>query len=132
MLAYAAFVFIGVSLGAGGVLLLAQMNDYGVDRATIGITFFTGSAGFVLASLSNGLLIRRLGVRISLAVGAGAYVLASLCLAARPPFAAFVAVQLLTGYGTGVLESVLNTYLAALPTRRRCSTACTRSSASAR
>ncbi len=115
VLAYAAFVFIGVSLGAGGVLLLAQMNDYGVDRATIGITFFTGAGGFVLASLSNGLLIRRLGVRMSLAVGSGAYVLASLCLAARPPFAAFVAVQLLTGYGGGVLESVLNTYLAALP-----------------
>jgi fucose permease len=115
VLAYAAFVFIGVSLGAGGVLLLAQMNDYGVDRATIGITFFTGSAGFVLGSLSNGLLIRRLGVRISLAVGGGAYALASLGLAARPPFAAFVAVQLLTGYGTGVLESVLTTYLATLP-----------------
>jgi len=115
VLAYAAFVFIGVGLGAGGVLLLAQMNDYGVDRTTIGITFFTGSAGFVLGSLSNGLLIRRLGVRISLAVGGGAYVLASLCLAARPPFAVFVAVQLLTGYGGGVLESVLNTYLAALP-----------------
>ena len=43
MLAYAAFVFIGVSLGAGGVLLLAQMNDYGVDRTTIG----TQSAGSV-------------------------------------------------------------------------------------
>jgi fucose permease len=115
VLAYAAFVFIGVSLGTGGVLLLAQMNDYGVDRATIGITFFTGSAGFVLGSLSNGLLIRRLGVRISLAVGVGAYVLASLCMAARPPFAAFVAVQLLSGYGTGILESVLTAYLATLP-----------------
>ncbi len=115
VLAYAGFVYIGVALGAGGVLLLAQMNDYGVDRATIGITFFTGSAGFVLASLSNGLLIHRLGVRISLAVGGGAYALGSLCLAARPPFAAFVAVQLLTGYGAGVLESVLNTYVATLP-----------------
>src|SRR5262249_49945774 len=49
MVAYAGFVLIGVSLGASGVLLLAQMNDYGVDRTTIGITFFTSSAGFVLA-----------------------------------------------------------------------------------
>lgn len=115
VLAYATFVFIGVSLGTGGVLLLAQMNDYGVDRPTIGITFFTGSAGFVLGSLSNGLLIRRLGVRLSLAVGGGAVVLASLCMAARPPFAAFVAVQLLSGYGTGILESALTAYLATLP-----------------
>ncbi|HEY4852536.1 MAG TPA: hypothetical protein VII22_17255 [Streptosporangiaceae bacterium] len=78
LLSYAAFVFVGVSAGVGGVLLLAQMSDYGVDRATIGITFFTGSAGFVLAGLSNGALIQRFGIRMALAVGGGAYVLAGL------------------------------------------------------
>ena len=36
-------------------------------------------------------------------------------LASRPPFPAFVAAQLITEYGTGVLESALNVYLAALP-----------------
>jgi hypothetical protein len=57
VLAYLAFVVFGVSAGIGGVLLLAQMRDYGVDRATIGITFFTGSAGFVLAGSTAGALI---------------------------------------------------------------------------
>jgi fucose permease len=114
-LAYAAFVLVGVSAGVNGVLLLSQMNGYGVDRATIGITFFTGSAGFVLASLSNGALIQRLGIRLSAAIGAGAFALATIYMASRPPFAAFVAIQLVTGYGIGSLESVLNTYLAALP-----------------
>jgi len=115
LLSYAAFVFVGVGAGVGGVLLLAQMSDYGVDRATIGITFFTSSAGFVLAGLGNGAMIARFGIRTALAVGGGAYVLAGLYLATRPPFAAFVVVQLVTGYGSGVLESALNTYLAALP-----------------
>jgi fucose permease len=41
--------------------------------------------------------------------------LARLVTATRPAFAAFVAVQVVAGYGTGVLESVLNAYLAALP-----------------
>ena len=41
--------------------------------------------------------------------------LAGLYLATRPPFVAFVLVQLVLGYGTGVLESVLNVYIAALP-----------------
>jgi hypothetical protein len=36
--AYGAFVLVGVSAGVGGVLLPAQMSDYGVDRAKIGIT----------------------------------------------------------------------------------------------
>ena len=115
LLAYVAFVFVGVSAGVGGVLLLAQLGDYHVDRTTIGISFFTGSAGYVLAGLHTGPLIQRFGVRVALVAGGGVYVLASLYLATRPPFAAFVLVQLLTGYGTGILESALNVYLAALP-----------------
>jgi fucose permease len=115
LLSYAAFVLIGVNSGGGGVLLLAQMNDYGVGRATIGITFFVGSAGFVLAGLSTGALIERFGVRTALAVGGGAFVLSGLYLATRPPFAGFVLVQLVAGFSTGVLEAALNVYLAELP-----------------
>jgi fucose permease len=112
---YVAFVLVGVSAGAGGVLLLAQMADYGVDRATIGIIFFTGSAGFFAAGLSTGVLIHRFGVRLTLASGGAACALAGLYLATRPPFAAFVLVQLAVGYGAGILESALSAYLAALP-----------------
>jgi len=114
-LSYAAFVLVGVGAGINGVLLPAQMAGYGVDRAAIGLTFFTGSAGFALAGLSTGALIGRCGVRIALAAGGGSCVLAGLYLATRPPFPAFVLVQLVTGYGAGVLESALNVYLAALP-----------------
>jgi len=115
LMSYASFILIGIAAGGGGVLLLAQMTDYGVNRAEIGITFFTGTMGFVLAGLSAGALIHRFGVRITLAAGAGLYALATLYLASRPPFALFVVVQLVTGFGVGVLESALNAYLAALP-----------------
>ena len=112
---YAAFVFVGVNAGVGGVLLPSQMSGYGVDRATIGITFFISAAGFAFAGLSNGALIHRSGIRLALTTGGGAYLLAGMYLASRPPFAAFVLAQFVTGYATGVLESVLNSYLAALP-----------------
>jgi fucose permease len=112
---YAAFVLLGIGAGAGGVLLPFQMAGYRVDRATIGISFFTVSAGWVLAGMSCGALIHRFGVRIVLMTGAGAYMLSGLYLATRPPFAAFVLVQVLTGYGAGVLESALNLYLTSLP-----------------
>ena len=115
LLAYASFVLIGVSAGVTGVLLLAQIRDYGVDRATIGITFFTGSAGFVLAGSTAGGLIHRFGTRIALVIGGSAYVLAGLYTATRPPFVALVILQLVAGYAIGMLESVLNAYLAALP-----------------
>ena len=114
LLAYATFVLVGIGAGGSGVLLLAQMNDYGVDRTTIGITFFTLSAGYVLAGLANGALIDRFGIRIALVTGGGTFVLSGLVLAARPQFLAFVLVQLVTGFGIGVLESALNVYLAGL------------------
>jgi fucose permease len=104
LLAYAAFILVGMSTGVGGVLLLAQIGDYHVDRATIGITFFIGSAGFVLGGIGSGPLIDRFGYRIALATGAGAFVLSGLYLATRPPFVAFLLVQLVVGFAGGTLE----------------------------
>lgn len=115
VLAYAAFVLVGVSASVAGVLLPAQIDDYGVDRATIGITFFTFSAGFLLAGSTAGTLIERFGSRTALVLSAGAYALAGLYQATRPAFLGLVLVQVLAGYGLGALESVLNAYLAGLP-----------------
>jgi fucose permease len=115
LMSYLAFIFVGINAAAGGVLVLAQMSDYGVGRAIIGITFITGSAGFVLGSLHSGPLIHRLGVRIALLTGCGTFIVAGLYLATRPPLAALIAVQLVTGYAAGILESVLSAYIAALP-----------------
>ncbi len=113
--AYATFLLVGVTAGVTGVLLVAQMGYYGVDRATIGITFFTGTAGFVLAGSTAGALINRYGFRLALVIGSGAFALAGLYTATRPPFVAFVILQALVGYATGVVESVLNAYLTTLP-----------------
>jgi fucose permease len=113
--AYATFVLVGVSAGVGGVLLPAQIADYGVDKAAIGLTFFTFSAGFFAAGSTSGLLLHRLSARAVLVLGGGCFIAAALYTSSRPPFAAFVAVQVLAGYGGGLLESVLNTYLTELP-----------------
>jgi fucose permease len=115
LLAFASFVLIGVAAGANGVLLVAQINDYAVDKATIGITFFTASVGFVLASITAGALIERFGTRIALTIGGGGLVLAGAYTATHPPFVAFVVLQVFVGFATGVLESVLNVFVAAQP-----------------
>jgi fucose permease len=115
LLAYAAFVLVGLNAGVNGVLLAAQMGDYGVSRATIGLTFFTGSAGFVLAGITAGALIHRFGIRFGVATGGCGYALAALYAGTRPAFVALVVLQIAIGYGTGLLESVLNVELSALP-----------------
>jgi fucose permease len=115
LLSYVTFVFVGINGGITSVLLPAQMGDYGVSRATIGLMFFAGSAGFALGGLSTGALIHRFGIRAALLVAGGTYVLAGLYLATRPGFVAFVLVQFIPGYACGLLESVLTVYLASLP-----------------
>jgi MFS family permease len=114
-LAYAAFVLVGVNAGVNGVLLAAQMDDYAVSRATLGLTFFASSAGFVLAGVTAGALVHRFGTRIAVATGGGVYVFGALYAGTRPAFVAFVVLQIACGYAVGVLESVLNAYLSALP-----------------
>ena len=117
VVAYVAFVLTGISASVGAVVLPAQIVDYGVDRQTIGLTFFTFSAGFFLAGATTGWLMERFGTRATLVAGSAAYVAAALVLAARPSFVVLVAVQLLAGYGTGIVESVLQAYLAGLPSQ---------------
>jgi fucose permease len=114
-LAYATFVLVGLSSGVGGVLLPVQIRDYGVDKATIGVIFFTFSAGYVLAGATAGSVLHHFGTRAALVAGTGAFVLAGLAIAVRLPYGAFVAVQVLAGFGTGLQESVLNAYLSRLP-----------------
>ncbi|MEU7870468.1 MFS transporter [Dactylosporangium sp. NPDC049140] len=115
LLSYATFMLVGLNAGVGGVLIVSQMADYRVDEATIGITFFTSSAGYMLAGATAGALLHRVHVRMALLIGVGVYALGAVAMAVRPAFAILVAVQLLVGYGTGILESILNVFLAELP-----------------
>src|SRR5947209_20430267 len=90
---YCAFILVGVSAGVGGVLLPAQMADYGVDRSKIGITFFVFSAGFMLAGTAVGALMERFGTRATLASGVAVFVASALYTATRPVFAGLLVVQ---------------------------------------
>jgi fucose permease len=115
LVAYAVFILVGLVTGVGGVLILAQMADYGVDRATIGLTFFTFSAGFVLAGITTGPLLHRFGTRLALLGGGIFFAVAGIGQAIRPAFVVFVFVQVVAGYAIGLLESVLNAHLSTLP-----------------
>jgi fucose permease len=112
---YVGFVLAGVTLGVSGVLVHAQVVDYRITEAAYGAVFLTSSVGFLAAGLATGWLVARLGTRGSMALGGLLYVATALVTATRPTFAGLVALQLVGGFGTGILESVLNSHLAALP-----------------
>jgi fucose permease len=112
--AFALFTLIGINLGGGGVLLPAQIDDYGVDKTTMGAIFWASSTGYGLSAAANGALIHRFGVRAYLLGGAAVGLAAAIVIAARVPFPVFVLLQGALGFGIGALEACLNSYLSTL------------------
>ncbi|MGM1059618.1 MFS transporter [Saccharothrix sp. Mg75] len=113
--ACATFALLGVNAAVVGVLLPTQLVDYGVDRSTLGVVFLTGAAGFALGGAAAGPLLHRWGPRAALCSNGLLLAAGALVTALHPPFAVLVLLQVVTGWSSGVLESVLNAELAALP-----------------
>lgn len=114
-LAYAGFILIGLTGGISGVVLPAQISYYGVDKATIGLTFITFSAGYVSSGAAAGWLIHRLGMRATLMTAMSVLFAATVLTGVRPPFVLLVALQVIYGFGVGAVDTTLNAYLAGLP-----------------
>jgi fucose permease len=114
-LAYAAFILIGLGGGAGGVLLPKQISEYDLNKSVIGLLFFAFSLGYVLAGAANGWLMRRLGPRGDLVVGTATFSVSTFGCALRPAYGVLLALTVLFGFGTGVIDAGLNAHLAALP-----------------
>jgi fucose permease len=109
------FAVFGVALGSVGVLLPVQMRGYHVDQATIGTTFVGNAVGFVLACFVAGPLGHRYGIRRTALAGTTVLVAAEALSATRPPLALLVAFAFVAGAATGLLQGILNAYLASLP-----------------
>lgn len=113
--AFFGFVLIGVASGAWGVLLPGLSAYYNVDKAVVGLLFFTSAAGYFLSALSTGFLTAKLGQRWYLVTGTTTFMLCCLLLALKPPFALVLFIRLFQGMATGILEAGLNLFVAALP-----------------
>ncbi len=114
-LSFAAFVVIGANDGATGVLLPSLQADYRVDKATIGLIFLAATGGYLSAAFSSGPLVEKLGIRRFLLLGTLLFILGAGTLSLHVPFLGLLVVLLLLGFGVGILDAGLNSYIAALP-----------------
>jgi len=115
VLAFFAFVLIGMVGGANGVLLPSLSAFYSVGDAVIGFLFLVSSLGYFLSALSSGLLTEQLGLRWMLLLGAATFLLGLLAFGLRLPFILLLPARLMLGFGIGLLETGLNIYVTALP-----------------
>ncbi|SCE70024.1 Fucose permease [Micromonospora coriariae] len=112
LLAYLAFVSLGLPDGLLGVGWPSISADFGVPTEAVGLLLTAGTVGYLASSVLAGFTLARVGVGALLA---GSTLLASLALtgyAASPGLAVLVGCALVLGLGSGAIDSGLNAYAA--------------------
>jgi fucose permease len=114
-IAFFAFILIGASDGAFGIILPSMSIHYNISKGTIGLLFICSSIGYIVGSFNNGLLISKLGNRLFLMSAAALFLLAALLIFLMPPFLMLAFVYLLLGLSVAMFDAGLNSYIAGLP-----------------
>ncbi|MEO3774083.1 MFS transporter [Micromonospora sp. B9E7] len=112
LLAYLAFVSLGLPDGLLGVSWPSTRSDFGVPTEAVGWVLTAGTVGYLASSVLAGFTLARVGVGALLA---GSTLLASLALigySVSPVLAVLVGCALLLGLGSGAIDSGLNAYAA--------------------
>ncbi|MFY1671849.1 MFS transporter [Plantactinospora sp. WMMB334] len=112
VLAYLAFVSLGLPDGLLGVGWPFISTDLTVRTEAVGLLLTSGTAGYLVSSVLAGFSIARLGVGWLLA---GSTALASLALtgyASSPGLPMMIGCALLLGLGSGAIDAGLNAYAA--------------------
>ncbi|MGW3620552.1 MFS transporter [Micromonospora arida] len=112
LLAYLAFVSLGLPDGLLGVAWPSTRADFDVPTEAVGWVLTAGTVGYLTSSVLAGFTLARVGVGALLA---GSTLLASLALtgySVSPVLAVLVGCALLLGLGSGAVDSGLNAYAA--------------------
>ncbi|MFE9193351.1 MFS transporter [Micromonospora sp. NPDC007208] len=112
LLAYLAFVSLGLPDGLLGVGWPSIRGDFDVPTEAVGWVLAAGTVGYLTSSVLAGFTLARVGVGALLA---GSTLLASLALtgySVSPVLAVLVGCALLVGLGSGAVDSGLNAYAA--------------------
>jgi len=113
LLAYLAFIMLGLPVGLLGVAWPTLRADFALPLEALGLLLITSTVGYILASFFIARLINRFGIG-SLLIWAGLASAAALFgYPLAPAWSVLVAIGALAGFGAGVLDAGLNTYLAA-------------------
>jgi fucose permease len=112
VLAYFAFISLGLPDGLFGVGWPSMASEFGVSTEVAGVITFAGICGYFVSSASAGFILSRFGVGWLLA---GSTLLAASALAGyavSPGLAVLVPCAVVAGFGGGAIDSGLNAYAA--------------------
>jgi len=112
ILAYVAFVSLGLPDTVFGVAWPSLRREFGLSQSSIGAVLATGVCGYFLSGLLAGALIRRIGVGRLLTLSSATVALGLAGYALAPTWTAFFPIGFVMGLGSGAIDSGLNGYAA--------------------
>lgn len=111
MIAFYAFITIGIAESGFGVLLPSILETFNLTPATVTFLFVSQIAGYVLAAFSSSLISSRLGLAPMLLIAAVTLTTALVIYGFAPIWFVMVAVGTLLGLGIGLIDAGINTYM---------------------
>ena len=113
LLAYIAFIMLGLPTGLLGIAWPTMRAGFALPLDAMGLLLISSTVGYVLASFFIARLINRFGIGSLLILASVASAVASFGYPLAPTWSLIVGIGALGGFGSGVLDAGLNTYLAA-------------------
>ena len=113
LLAFIAFVALGLPDGLLGVGWPSIRSDFSIPLDAIGMLLFASVAGYMTSSFLNGYLLAKVGVGRILTVSCFLTGLALIGYTLVPQWWMMAALGVFAGLGAGAIDAGLNTYVAA-------------------
>ena len=113
LLAYAAFIALGMPDGLLGIAWPSIRADFGIPLDSLGMLLFASVTGYMTSTFLSGALVARLGVGRLLAISCGLTGAALVGYTFVPQWWMMVLLGVMAGLGAGAIDAGLNTYAAA-------------------
>lgn len=111
LIAFLAFVGLGLSAGLLGVAWTYMQKDYGLELDAVNVLLLVQTISYTLASFFVGRTLARFGSGISLVGGMALMALCSIAMALSATWFMFVVFGLIAGFGSGTIDAGLNMYV---------------------
>ncbi|MCP3142229.1 MFS transporter [Pyxidicoccus xibeiensis] len=112
VLAYLAFISLGLPDAVVGVAWPSLRDTFQLPQALLGAPLAIGAAAYFVSGLLAGRLLVRFGIGLLLAGSTALVAAGVLGISAAPAFVVILLVMPFVGFGSGAIDSALNTYAA--------------------
>jgi len=113
VLAFIAFISLGLPDGLLGVAWPSVRTEFGRPHSALGLLLFFSMLGYITSSFLSGILMAKLGVGRLLAISCAMTGLTLLSYTLAPSWEVMALMGIFSGLGAGAIDAGLNTYIAA-------------------